>query len=53
MTDDVARHNRRAWDGLVDRANRWTLPVDADTIAAARRGEWQIALTPTRPVPRA
>lgn len=53
MHDDVARHNRRAWDGLVQRANRWTVPVDAATIAAARRGEWQIVLTPTRPVPRA
>lgn len=52
MHDDVARYNRRAWDGLVARANRWTVPVDAATIAAARRGEWQIVLTPTRPVPR-
>jgi ubiquinone/menaquinone biosynthesis C-methylase UbiE len=51
--DDVAAHNRRAWDGLVERANRWTLPVDAGAIAAARRGEWEIVLTPTRPVPRA
>src|ERR1051326_3165470 len=79
MHDEVARHNRRAWDGLVERANRWTVPVDAVTIAAARRGaggvvgggdrwavpvdavtiaaarrgEWEIVLTPTRPVPRA
>jgi SAM-dependent methyltransferase len=53
MHDDVARHNRQAWDGLVARANRWTLPVDPATIAAARRGEWEIVLTPTRPVPRA
>jgi len=28
------------------------VPVDAATIAAARRGEWEIVLTPTRPVPR-
>jgi SAM-dependent methyltransferase len=53
MHDDVARYNRQAWDGLVARGNRWTLPVDAATITAARRGEWQIVLTPTRPVPRA
>ena len=50
--DDIARHNRRAWDALVERANRWTLPVDVATVAAARRGEWEIVLTPTRPVPR-
>ena len=53
MHDDVARHNRRAWDGLVERANRWTVPVDAATIAAARAGEWQIVLTPSKAVPRA
>jgi len=52
MHDDIARYNRQAWDGLVARANRWTVPVDAATIAAARRGEWQVVLTPTRPVPR-
>lgn len=51
--DDVARENRRAWDAMVERANPWTVPVDAATIAAARRGEWNIVLTPTRPVPRA
>lgn len=51
--DDVARFNRRAWDAMVARGNRWTLPVDHAAIDAARRGEWQIVLTPTRPVPRA
>ncbi len=51
--DDVARFNRGAWDAQVERANRWTVPVDAAAIAAARRGEWEIVLTPTRPVPRA
>lgn len=51
--DDVARENRAAWDAMVEKANQWTVPVDAATIAAARRGEWEIVLTPTRPVPRA
>lgn len=50
--DDVARYNRQAWDRMVERSNRWTVPVDHDTIVAARRGEWEIVLTPTRPVPR-
>lgn len=30
----------------------WTVPVDEATIARARRGEWAVLLTPTRPVPR-
>jgi SAM-dependent methyltransferase len=50
--DDVAGYNRRAWDGMVERSNRWTVPVDHDTIVAARGGRWEIVLTPTRPVPR-
>jgi SAM-dependent methyltransferase len=49
---DILSYNRRAWDRQVAKGNRWTVPVDAETIAAARRGEWQILLTPTRSVPR-
>lgn len=56
MTDrpiDVLAHNRDAWDCEVARGNRWTVPVTSEQIAAARRGEWEVVLTPTRPVPRA
>jgi SAM-dependent methyltransferase len=51
--DAVARFNRAAWDAMVARGNRWTVPVGADAIAAARRGEWSVVLTPEKPVPRA
>jgi SAM-dependent methyltransferase len=50
---DVLAYNRRAWDRQVERGNRWTVPVGPDVIAAARSGDWQVLLTPTRPVPRA
>ncbi len=50
--DEIARVNRGAWDAMVARANRWTLPVEHAAIEAARRGEWNIDLTPTKPVPR-
>jgi SAM-dependent methyltransferase len=46
-------YNRQAWDRQVAEGNPWTLPVSAETIAAARRGDWQLVLTPTKPVPRA
>ena len=49
----VVQHNRVAWDREVERRNRWTIPVDEETIAAARRGRWEIVLTPSKPVPRA
>ena len=50
---DVRDLNRTAWDKLVDKGIRWSIPVGAEGIAAARNGEWEIYLTPTRPVPRA
>lgn len=49
---DVLRYNRDAWDREVGRTNRWTVPVSAEAIAAARRGEWEVVLTPQRAVPR-
>lgn len=50
---DVRAHNRAAWDREVEGGNRWTVPVDEETVAAARRDQWEILLTPPRPVPRA
>jgi SAM-dependent methyltransferase len=48
---DIREHNRLAWDRHVENRNRWTVPVTAEAIAAARRGEWSIVLTPNKPVP--
>ncbi|MEF3305842.1 class I SAM-dependent methyltransferase [Paenibacillus sp. GYB003] len=48
---NIAEHNSRAWNRNVESGNRWTVPVSAETIARAKRGEWEIVLTPTRPVP--
>ena len=49
---DVRAYNREAWNRQVEEGNQWTVPVTAEQIAAARRGDWHIVLTPTRPVPR-
>ena len=48
---DIRRYNRRAWDRAVERRSEWTVPADAATIAAARRGDWRIILTPVKPAP--
>jgi SAM-dependent methyltransferase len=48
---DLLAYNRLAWDGQVERGNRWTIPVGPEEIARARLGDWSIVLTPTRPVP--
>ncbi|MCI0702499.1 MAG: class I SAM-dependent methyltransferase [Planctomycetia bacterium] len=49
---NVRDYNRAAWNHQVATGNRWTLPVGPEVIAAARRGEWSVLLTPTKPVPR-
>jgi len=49
---DILAYNRRAWDREVELGNPWTVPVGPEAIAAARRGEWRVVLTPTKPVPR-
>lgn len=48
---DIRKYNSAAWDKAVERQSEWTIPVDADVIAAARQGQWQIVLTPTKRVP--
>jgi SAM-dependent methyltransferase len=50
---DILDYNRRAWDSQVAKGNAWTVPVGPEVIAAARRGDWSVVLTPTRSVPRA
>jgi SAM-dependent methyltransferase len=49
---DVRAYNRGAWDREVERENEWTVPVSVAQIEAARRGEWDVLLTNTKPVPR-
>ena len=51
-TADLRAYNRFAWDHQVATGNRWTVPVAPEVTAAARRGEWDIILTPTKPVPK-
>jgi SAM-dependent methyltransferase len=50
---DIRAYNREAWNRQVAEGNPWTIPVSSEVVAAARRGEWSILLTPSIPVPRA
>lgn len=45
------KYNKQAWDQQVDKKNRWTIPVSPTEIANARRGQWNVLLTPLKPVP--
>ena len=49
---DIRDYNRKAWDHEVETNNPWTVPVNHETIEAARRGEWSVLLTEQLPVPR-
>ncbi len=49
---NVLAHNRAAWNQESLDGSRWTTPVDAEIIARAQRGDWELILTPMKPVPR-
>ncbi|MGC9367776.1 MAG: class I SAM-dependent methyltransferase [bacterium] len=48
---DIKAYNRKAWDSEVIRKNIWTVPVSSRQIERARKGKWEIFLTPRKPVP--
>lgn len=50
-TLNVRDYNRYAWNRQVDINNKFTIPVDPQTVAAARKGEFSVLLTETKPVP--
>ncbi len=37
---DIDTDNRKAGNRLVEMGNQWTVPVNSEASAAARRGEW-------------
>jgi hypothetical protein len=51
VATDVLAHNQAAWDKKVEQQDRWTCPVSKEVIEQARRGEFELLMTPTKPVP--
>ena len=49
---DIRTFNRDAWNRQVEQSNEWTVPVSSEIIAAAQQGQWEIVLTPSKPVPK-
>ena len=49
---NIQEHNSTAWDKLADENIEWSIPVSSEEIEKARRGEWEIILTPIKTVPR-
>ena len=49
---DILEHNRAAWNRQSAGGGRWSRPVSKEEVDAARRGQWEVVLTPNKPVPR-
>ncbi|MBW2367981.1 MAG: class I SAM-dependent methyltransferase [Deltaproteobacteria bacterium] len=49
---NILEHNRVAWNQHVKNGNEWTIPVTSQAIGAAARGDFQIVLTPKKPIPQ-
>ena len=49
---DILKYNRAAWNRRVEDNDPWTVPVTSEVTEKAKKGDWQIVLTPTKPVPR-
>jgi SAM-dependent methyltransferase len=48
---DIIGHNREAWNRRAALGDTWTIPVDRHTVEQAKKGDWNVYLTPTKPVP--
>ncbi|MGM5469974.1 class I SAM-dependent methyltransferase [Flavobacteriaceae bacterium LMO-SS05] len=48
---DIIKHNKSAWDNYVDKKDRWTIPVSEQELENVKNGNWNIVLTPKKPVP--
>ncbi len=49
---DILSYNREAWNRQSLAGSEWCDPVSSDTIANARKSEWDVRLTPNKSVPK-
>ncbi|MBK1880126.1 class I SAM-dependent methyltransferase [Pelagicoccus mobilis] len=49
---DILSYNREAWNRQSRTGSRWCTPVSPQTISDARKGKWDIVLTPNKNVPK-
>ena len=51
MNDNYTDINAETIDRWVEEGWEWGVPIDHETFVKALRGEWDVGLTPTKPVP--
>jgi len=49
---DLLEHNRLSWNRQSIEGSPWCTPVDANTIIKAKKGNWDVILTPLKSVPK-
>jgi len=49
---NILEHNRLSWNRQSTEGSLWCTPVDAKTIQEAKKGKWEVILTPLKPVPK-
>ena len=49
---DYIEKNRKIWDKKSENNNKWTILVTTEMINRAKKGDWNIVLTPAIPVPK-
>lgn len=49
---DILEHNRTSWNKESVEGSEWCTPVDAGTITEAKKGNWDVILTPIKHVPK-
>jgi ubiquinone/menaquinone biosynthesis C-methylase UbiE len=50
--EDIVNYNRKAWDKYVDEKITWSIPVSHEIVEEAKKGNWNIILTPIKSVPK-
>ena len=48
---NYVEENSKIWDEKSRNQNEWSIPVTSEQIEKARKGDWSIVLTPSKPVP--
>jgi len=52
MRDNYVKDNSAIWDTRAENNDQWSVPVSAQEVEEAQKGNWHIVLTPQKPVPR-
>ena len=48
---DYTKKNIEVIEGWIDEGWEWSVPISKEKFEAAKKGEWDILLTPSRPIP--